>query len=110
MSRERWWVPRNLSFPDFTSISLDEVAAKGHFWPGIMKRESVLDFLARAKARKQDPLAIGFTLTTANPTESGSKGGVRILELELPGRQVLKEISSERDGEADIKLQSELGA
>jgi len=99
-----------LSFPDFTSISLDEVAAKGHFWPGIMKRESVLDFLACAKARKQDPLAIGFTLTTANPTESGSKGGVRILELELPGRQVLKEISSERDGEADIKLQSELGA
>jgi len=59
-----------------------------------MKRESVLDFLARAKARKLDPLAMGFTLTTANPLESGSKGGVRILELEVPGRRVPEGIYS----------------
>ena len=69
-----------------------------------MKRESVLDFLARAKTRQQDPLAMGFTFTTANPAESGSKGGVRILELEVPGRRVPEGISFERDGHADLEL------
>jgi hypothetical protein len=75
-----------------------------------MKRKSVLDFLARAKARKQDPLVTGFTLTTANPMESGSKGGVRILELEWPGRRVLKESPFEPGGQADDKHKSELDA
>lgn len=69
---------------------MDEVSGEKHFWSGVLKRESVLTFLANTRQRVRNPLEKGFTLTTGNPTETGSKAGVRIIEVEIPGRSVTR--------------------
>ena len=82
-------------FPsDSTSLSavpidsMDEVNGEKHFWDGVLKRQSVTNFLANVSRRMNSPLNKGFTLTTANPAETGSKSGIKIVEVDIPGRLV----------------------
>jgi hypothetical protein len=69
-------------------VSYTEVPGEGHWWDGILRDPAVLAFLRDLPPRKSmdDVRNAGFTLTTANPDESGSKGGIRIVELAVPGR------------------------
>lgn len=52
---------------------------------------AVHDFLQRLGSRLT-PASKRFVLTTANPDESGPKHGIRILELETPGRLARLEV------------------
>jgi hypothetical protein len=52
-------------------------------------QSSVVDEFFSKLFTEQDYLPLlhkGFTVTTANPDESGGLGGIRITELETPGR------------------------
>lgn len=71
---------------------LVEVPAKGHWWDDVLKLPEVYEFidrLTRVKGQNRpwiEDRRRGFTLTTANPDESGSRSGIRISELRVPGR------------------------
>jgi hypothetical protein len=43
----------------------------------------------------------GFTLTSANPEECGGRAGIRILELETPGRWVVPGDAEPETGTGD---------
>lgn len=63
---------------------------KKHFWPGILQRSEIYDFFQEMAPSLAERCAklfdTGFTISTANPDETGSKCGIRILELDTPGR------------------------
>jgi hypothetical protein len=70
------------------SITLLEVPKKGHWWDDILKLEEVNRFIDAlpTKVTMEQDRSRGFTLTTANPQESGGRAGIRIVELDIPGR------------------------
>ncbi|RXK38309.1 hypothetical protein M231_04482 [Tremella mesenterica] len=68
-------------------IKLLEVPGRGHWWNEIFALPEVGQFLDTLRPRKADEeRKEGFTLTTANPDETGSRAGIRIVELQTPGR------------------------
>ncbi|ORY88575.1 hypothetical protein BCR35DRAFT_276583, partial [Leucosporidium creatinivorum] len=73
-----------------SSTIYSEVSGAGHWFDEVLNAPIVnrfLDHLISHSNRSQLLTnALEFTLTTANPDESGSKLGFRILELEAPGR------------------------
>jgi hypothetical protein len=73
-----------------THTNLVEVPKKGHWWDDVLSLQEVYDFidtLVKSPPRDwEEDRKKGFTITTANPDESGGKSGVRILELNRPGR------------------------
>ncbi|KAK5668312.1 hypothetical protein QVD99_005343 [Batrachochytrium dendrobatidis] len=77
---------------DATSASVSEVPNKGHWFDGILNDDTVQDFLDLHLLPENNPtlelpsLPQGFTIQTLNPASTGSKGGIRILQLEVPFR------------------------
>jgi hypothetical protein len=65
-----------------------EVPHVGHVWDGVLRHPAILHFLATLPPKKttDEVRSAGFTLATANPDETGSKAGIRIAELAVPGR------------------------
>lgn len=64
-----------------------EVPLAGHWFNEVLSSKTVNNFLASMLVSPpQPPFPLTFTITTANPDESGSKHGFRIIELEVPGR------------------------
>ncbi len=64
---------------------------KNHWYPDFFKTPDALDFIDSVEgedlaARLEEMHLTGYTVTTANPDETGGKGGVRIAELKVPGR------------------------
>lgn len=94
---------------DCSHRKLVEVPAKGHWWDDVLKQPEVYDFIANLSTGR-DWLADrqrGFTLTTANPEESGSRSGVRIVELRQPGRLARLDVRSvEHEGQERLDLQA----
>lgn len=70
------------------NVQYVEVKGEGHWWDGILQHPSIMKFIKTLPPSKsaEDVRDVGFTLTTANPDETGFKGGLRILEVIMPGR------------------------
>ena len=69
------------------SVKLVEVPGKPHFWEEIFHAKHVDEFIDNIPERTwDDDRKNGFTLTTANPEECGGRAGIRIVELDIPGR------------------------
>ncbi len=75
-------------------IRLSELAGEGHWFQGVMDDEETFQFLTQniGSSLKNEALPRfpkEFTITLLNPASSGSKGGIHILQLDIPGRYVL---------------------
>jgi hypothetical protein len=72
------------------SIIYDEVPQKGHWFDGILNDQLIQNFLDLFLDKTTNPnldmppFPDSFTLTTMNPFSTGTKGGIRILQLEVP--------------------------
>lgn len=80
---------------------LVEVPRKGHWWDDVLKLQEVYEFIDKVQKLPQIPnerwkedRLRGFTLTTANPDECGSRSGVRITELRAPGKLARLDVKS----------------
>jgi hypothetical protein len=73
-----------------SSIELVEVLKKGHWWDDVFREKEVVEWLDGLSEKEgwDEQRKRGFTLTSANPQECGGRAGIRILELETPGRWV----------------------
>ncbi|KAJ3121874.1 hypothetical protein HK100_012200 [Physocladia obscura] len=84
------------------SVDLSEVHGQGHWFSGIMNDDDLNDFLSsnldpeRNPGLLLPPLPEAFTISTLNPGSTGSKGGLKILQLEVPFR--LAHIRIHREG------------
>ncbi|KAJ3377818.1 hypothetical protein HDU84_008182 [Entophlyctis sp. JEL0112] len=73
-------------------MSLSEVRGQGHWFAGIMDDDELNDFLSQYLDPERNPgilfppLQTAFTISTLNPASTGSKGGIKILQLEVPFR------------------------
>jgi hypothetical protein len=75
---------------------LVEVPKKGHWWGDVLKQPEVYEFINALVGRSRDwaeDREAGYTLTTGNPDESGARSGVRILQLETPGRMARLDVN-----------------
>ncbi|WVW83889.1 hypothetical protein I302_105911 [Kwoniella bestiolae CBS 10118] len=65
-----------------------EMPKKRHWWDDVIRSNDVVQFIKNLPSRKSwdGQRKKGFTLTTANPQESGGRAGIRIVELDIPGR------------------------
>ncbi|EME47892.1 hypothetical protein DOTSEDRAFT_69726 [Dothistroma septosporum NZE10] len=69
-----------------------EMPGQPHYWDGVLTTRALRDFYEQqialvAEKRSGTPLDLrDFTLTVANPGDTGSKNGVEILQLAVPGR------------------------
>ncbi|SCV67268.1 BQ2448_5914 [Microbotryum intermedium] len=81
-----------------SKIQMSEVLLMNHWWDSVFRETTTQHFIdelvegAKKVARnvnlvhERDDDRVEFTLTTANPHETGSKQGFKIVELETPGR------------------------
>ncbi|KAK4687850.1 hypothetical protein P7C73_g2265, partial [Tremellales sp. Uapishka_1] len=81
-----------------SNVTLVEVPKMGHWWDTVLDNDAVKDFIRNLpkRQRTEEDLKRGFTLTTANPDESGGRAGIRIRELETPGRLARVEVNVNR--------------
>jgi len=67
-----------------------EMEGKPHYWDGVVTTEPLVDFYERHLPRQissEDALrSPSFSITTANPADTGAKGGMQILLLHTPGQ------------------------
>lgn len=78
---------QNEFFHNFTKsfVSLNEVPGKGHWFDGVVDDDDLQPFLTEhLSARFKPQLPQEFSLFTMNPASSGSRGGLRIISLEVP--------------------------
>ncbi|KAI9104846.1 hypothetical protein DFS34DRAFT_219605 [Phlyctochytrium arcticum] len=74
------------------STNLSEIPAQGHWFDGVVNDEVLQQFLDKhvdkglSSAHYMPDLPDAFTITSINPASTGSKGGIRILQLEVPFR------------------------
>ncbi|KAJ3283781.1 hypothetical protein HDU79_008768 [Rhizoclosmatium sp. JEL0117] len=84
------------------SVHLSEVYGQGHWFTGIMDDDILSEFLDKHLDPEKNPglnhppLPEAFTISTLNPGSTGSKGGIKILQLEVPFR--LAQIRVHREG------------
>jgi hypothetical protein len=73
---------------DNSYIEYLEVPKKGHWWADVLKERGVSEWMDRLpeKESRETQLDRGFELTVVNADECGGRAGVRILEVEVPGR------------------------
>lgn len=75
---------------DRGAVEFVEVKGEDHWWEGMMRHprvEAFVKMVIESERRNWDKeRRNGFTLTTACPDESGGRAGIRIAELETPGR------------------------
>lgn len=73
---------------DDSCIEYLEVAKQGHWWADVLKERVVSEWMDRLpeKESRETQLNRGFELTVVNADDCGGRAGVRILEVEVPGR------------------------
>lgn len=91
------------------NVKFVEVPDVGHVWDGVLRERVIIDFLTNLppKATVEEVRRAGFTLATANPDETGSKAGIRITELAVPGRLARLDVNAPQwkadpDGPLDL--------
>jgi hypothetical protein len=88
-------IHRGRSFEHIIVLSsLTEEPGEPHWYPDILSSSIVRTFLSSALENTSRPPipATQFTLTVANPSDSGSFHGFWIRELEIPGRFVSRQL------------------
>ncbi|WVQ99381.1 hypothetical protein IAU59_006514 [Kwoniella sp. CBS 9459] len=70
------------------TLKLVEIPKENHWWDDVLRSSHVTDFIKALPVRESwdEQRRQGFTLTTANPQETGGRAGIRIVELDIPGR------------------------
>ncbi|KAI8905029.1 hypothetical protein EDD86DRAFT_212102 [Gorgonomyces haynaldii] len=77
---------------DPKTVSFVEDKGKGHWYDGVLADETAQSFLDRHLQPENNPgfrlpqFPDQFTISTLNPASTGSKGGIRILQLEVAFR------------------------
>jgi hypothetical protein len=73
---------------DQRDVKMVEVRKRGHWWDDVFREKEVEAFILGLAGKEgwDEQRKKGFTLTCANPLECGGRAGIRILELEMPGR------------------------
>ncbi|WVQ72559.1 hypothetical protein IAR50_002116 [Cryptococcus sp. DSM 104548] len=71
-----------------SSVSVVEVPREKHWWDDVLNNDNVVEFIKNlpTKATWDEQRKQGYTLTSANPQETGGRAGIRIVELDVPGR------------------------
>lgn len=69
-------------------VRLLEVEKKGHWWADVLKQREVVEWIERLPGKESAvaQLERGFELMCVNPDECGGRAGVRVLEVDVPGR------------------------
>ncbi|KAJ3100428.1 hypothetical protein HDU97_002215 [Phlyctochytrium planicorne] len=81
-----------------TSVGISEVPGQGHWFEGVVSDDTLQKFLedhidiTKNPGLPHPPLPEAFTISTLNPASTGSKGSIKILQLEVPYRFVPKSI------------------
>ncbi|KAJ4314577.1 hypothetical protein N0V94_006404 [Neodidymelliopsis sp. IMI 364377] len=68
--------------------SYNEVPGQNHWWDGVMTTQELVDFYHN-QARSTDVLPRQldeFSIVVGDPGDTGSKGGIKVLQLEDPGQ------------------------
>lgn len=66
-------------------VTLNEVPGKGHWFSGVMDDGTLQPYLASALTATSKPrLPTSFSIFTINPATTGSRGGLRVLQLHTP--------------------------
>ncbi len=84
--------------------SLSELPGQGHWFDGILSDDEAQRFLDRYLDRQvnptlsKPPFPDAFTITTMNPFSTGSKGGIRILQAQVPFRLATIRVRRKNDG------------
>lgn len=66
-------------------VALSEIAGKGHWFDGVVDDDDLQAFIGKHLSSNAKPaLPKNFTVLTMNPASTGSRGGIRILSLEVP--------------------------
>jgi hypothetical protein len=70
------------------SVNVAEVDGENHWWDDVFREPVVKTFIRQhlKKATWDEDRSRGFTLTCGNPSECGSRAGIRIVEVITPGR------------------------
>jgi len=73
---------------DQKSLKMIEVSKRDHWWDDLFREKEVVKWIEEVPGKRnwEAERNAGFTLTTANPMESGARAGIRILEMITPGR------------------------
>ncbi|KAJ3053644.1 hypothetical protein HK097_003757 [Rhizophlyctis rosea] len=75
-----------------TAANLSEIPNQGHWFAGVVDDDVMQSFVdtslqnASTQGLSLPALPSAFSLSTLNPASSGSKGGIRILQLQVPFR------------------------
>ncbi|SPO22073.1 uncharacterized protein UTRI_02075_B [Ustilago trichophora] len=84
-------------------VKISEIPGRPHWWDTLFSEDDVQGAIEAACLSSKNPgyempdAPQNFTLTVFNPAESGSKGGWRISEVELPGRLAKLEVQYKAD-------------
>ncbi|WWD17332.1 hypothetical protein CI109_101772 [Kwoniella shandongensis] len=71
-----------------SSVTMIEIPEKGHWWEDVLNNEHVNKFIDEMPKRQtwDEQRRKGYTLTVGNPQECGGRAGIRVVELDIPGR------------------------
>ncbi|KAL7421865.1 hypothetical protein Q5752_003636 [Cryptotrichosporon argae] len=90
-------------------VTYVELEGKDHWWDDMFRDRRVAEWLDALppKLSVDEVRKKGFTLTSANPDEAGAKAGIRIAELDVPGRLARLDVNarqwrSGRTGDLDL--------
>jgi hypothetical protein len=85
-------------------FSVSEVAGQGHWFDNVVSDDTIQSFLDKYLDPYQNPglnlppLPESFTISTLNPASTGSRGSIKILQLEVPYRLATIRVHRVGDG------------
>jgi hypothetical protein len=83
------------------SSNYSEVTGKNHWWDGVMTTPGLVDFYhEQFQTSRPSVVAQGvddFTIVIANPADTGSKFGIRVLYLQDPGQLGRLRVTKNKD-------------
>ena len=72
------------------AVTVLEIPGKDHWWDAVFHETKVMEFVNRVLDGPgrtwEEDRKDGFTMTSGNPDECGTRAGIRIVEMETPGR------------------------
>ncbi|KAK8864370.1 hypothetical protein IAR55_001618 [Kwoniella newhampshirensis] len=85
-----------------SSVTMVEIPKMGHWWDEVLNNEFVIKFIEDLPRKQSwdEQRRTGYTLTVGNPQECGGRAGIRVVELDIPGRLARLDVNARqwRDG------------
>lgn len=89
-------------------VGISEKKGKGHWFDGVVDDDELQQFLdAHLNAARKPGLPVIFSIFTMNPASSGSRGGFRILSLEVPFESSRLRVTRDVFGKGDWTISTE---